>query len=104
LYGRQLRIWPVPDAAYTLDLMGLARLSPNPLSADADTNAWMTDGGSITRAQAKIIIYRDLLRDADGVALATDQLVRAGGNPDPASAKRKMAAQAYVGRQKAWSL
>lgn len=104
LYGQQLRIFPIPDAVYTLDLGGLARLGPNPLSADADTNAWMTDGAALIRAQAKILLYRDLLRDAEGVALATDQLVRAGGNPDPASAKRKMAAQAYTGRMKAWNL
>jgi len=99
LYGQQLRIWPIPDQAYTLDLMGLARLGPNPLTADADTNAWMTDGAAIIRPQAKILLYRDLLRDADGVQLATDQLVRATD-----AAKRKMGAQAYTGRQKAWSL
>jgi hypothetical protein len=99
LYGQQLRIWPVPDQVYTLSLMGLARLGPNPLVADGDTNAWMTDGAAITRAQAKILLYRDLLRDADGVALATDQLVRA-----TEAAKRKMGAQAFTGRQKAWSL
>lgn len=99
LYGQQLRIWPVPDQEYTLSLMGLARLGPNPLTADADTNAWMTDGAAIIRAQAKILLYRDLLRDADGVQLAMDQLARATD-----AAKRKMGAQAYTGRQKAWSL
>ena len=99
LYGQQLRIWPVPDQEYTLSLMGLARLGPNPLTADADTNAWMTDGAAIIRAQAKMLLYRDLLRDADGVQLAMDQLARATD-----AAKRKMGAQAYTGRQKAWSL
>jgi hypothetical protein len=104
LYGQQLRIWPVPDQAYPLDLNGLARLAPNPLSADSDTNAWMMDGASIIRAQAKILLYRDILRDDVGVTLATQQLVEAGGNPNPGSAKRKMAAQAYTGRMKAWNL
>lgn len=104
VYGRQLRLGRIPDQAYTLDLMGLARLGPNPLSGDSDTNAWMTEGGGIIRGQAKLILYRDLLRDDEGVALATDQIVRAGGNPDPASAKRKMAAQAYIGRIKPWNL
>jgi hypothetical protein len=84
--------------------MGLARLGPNPLSADADTNAWMTDGAGIIRGQAKLLLYRDILRDPDGVTLATQQLVEAGGTPNPQSAKRKMAAQAYTGTQKAWSL
>jgi len=104
LYGQQLRIFPLPDAAYTLDLMGLARLAPSPLSADGDTNAWMTDGAGITRGQAKLLLYRDVLRDPEGVALAQTQIVEAGGNPNPMSAKRKMAAQAYTGRQRAWSL
>lgn len=104
LYNQQLRIWPIPDGVYPLDLMGLARLAPNPLANDSDTNAWMTDGAAIIRAQAKLLLYRDILRDTEGAGLAIQQLVSAGGNPDPGSAKRKMAAQAYTGRQKAWSL
>lgn len=104
LYGQQLRIWPIPDQVYPLDLMGLARLAPNPLSADGDTNAWMTEGAGIIRGQAKVLLYRDVLRDPDGVALAKQQIAEAGGNPDPQSAKRKMAAQAYTGRQRAWNL
>jgi hypothetical protein len=104
IYGQQLRIWPIPDQAYTLSPMGLARLGPNPLSADSDTNAWMTDGGPIIRAQAQILLYRDIIRDTEGAALATQRLIEAGGNPNPASAKRKIGAQAYTGRMKAWSL
>jgi hypothetical protein len=104
IYGQQLRIWPVPDQAYTLSLMGLARLGPNPLSGESDTNAWMTDGASIIRAQAKILLYRDLLRDDEGMAIASQQLVEAGGTLNPASAKRKMAAQAFTGRIRPWSL
>jgi len=99
IYGQQLRIFPIPDGVYTLTLMGLARLGPNPLSNDSDTNGWMTDGASIIRAQAKILLYRDILRDADGVALAANQLDEA-----IAACKRKMAAQAFTGVQKAWSL
>jgi hypothetical protein len=104
LYGQQLRIWPIPNDAYTLDLMGLARLAPNPLSADSDTNAWMTDGAGVIRGQAKMLLYRDILRDTEGYGLARQQLIDAGGNPEPASAKRKMAAQAYTGPMKAWTL
>ena len=99
IYGQQLRIWPTPSGEYTLELGGLARLGPNPLSNDSDVNGWMTDGASIIRAQAKILLYRDILRDVDGVALAANQLDEA-----VAACKRKMAAQAYTGVQKAWSL
>ena len=104
IYGQQLRIWPIPDQAYTLTLMGLARLGSNPLSGDNDTNAWMTDGAAIIRAQAKMLLYRDIIRDTDGYNLAQQQLVEAGGTVNPGSAKRKMAAQAFTGRQRAWSL
>jgi hypothetical protein len=99
IYGQQLRIFPIPDAAYQLDLMGLARLGPNPLSADGDTNAWMTDGANLIRAQAKVLLYRDVVRDPDGMQLAMTQLAEA-----QSALKRKMAAQAFTGRQKAWSL
>jgi hypothetical protein len=64
----------------------------------------MTDGASIIRAQAKILLYRDLLRDDEGMAIASQQLVEAGGTLNPASAKRKMAAQAFTGRIRPWSL
>lgn len=104
IYGQQLRIFPIPDQEYRLDLMGLARLGPNPLSADTDTNGWMTDGAPIIRAQAEILLYRDIIRDTDGFALARQRLIEAGGNPEPASAKRKMAAQAFTGHMRAWSL
>ena len=104
LYGRQLRIFPVPNDAYRLDISGLGRLAPNPLTQETDTNAWMTDGAAIIRAQAKLLVYRDLLRDETGVALAQNQLVEAGGTLTPASAKRKMAAQAFTGRIRPWSL
>lgn len=103
IYGGQLRLWPIPDQEYRLDLMGLARLGPRPLSNDNDTNAWMTDGAGIIRGTAKMLLY-DKLRDEAGVAEAVREIVRFGGNPEPASAKRKMAAQAFTGRIRPWSL
>ena len=99
LYGAQLRIWPIPDQEYTLSLMGLARLSPNPLSDDSHTNAWMTEAEPLIRATAKMLLYRDILRDRDGAAGALELVKEA-----ESMLKRKMAAQAYTGRQKAWSL
>lgn len=104
IYGGLLRVFPLPDAVYTLDLGGLASLAPRPLSADVHENAWTNDGAGIICGQAKLLIYRDILRDSDGAALAVQQLVEAGGNPQPASARRKMAALAYTGRQRHVSL
>lgn len=50
-YGQQIRLYPIPDAAYTVRISGLIRLTT--LSADGDSNAWMTDGEELIRARAK---------------------------------------------------
>jgi len=99
IFNKQLRIFPVPNAVYDINLEGLARLSPNPLSADADTNAWMTDGEALIRHHAKFLLYRDILRDADGRAAAAEGAQEAQWNLE-----RKMAAHAYTGTQRAWNL
>lgn len=99
LYGDQLRIFPIPDQVYTLDLMGLARLGPNPLTVDDDTNAWLTEGEMLIRGQAEVLLYRDVIRDTEGVTIALG-LVSEGET----SLRRKMGAQAFTGRQRAWDL
>ena len=99
IYNNQLRLFPIPNAAYPLNLSALARLSPNPLSDDGDTNSWMTEGEALIRHQAKFIIYRDIVRDADGRALSAEGIQEAQW-----SLERKMAAKAYTGTQRAWTL
>lgn len=106
IFGNQLRLFPLPDGggpgvggAYPLNLSTLARLGPNPLTADADTNAWMTEGEPLIRQQAKLILYRDVLRDAEGISGAMAAIPEAEWR-----LKRLMAAKAYTGRQAAWRL
>jgi hypothetical protein len=94
IYGDQLRIFPTPDDAYELRLNGLARLGPNPLSSDNDTNGWMTDGEALIRHQAKFLLYRDVIRDKDGMALASEGIKEAEW-----SLKRKMSAKVMIGHQ-----
>jgi len=53
-----VRLFPTPDAVYTITMTGVENLGT--LSADADTNAWMTFGEELIRARAKYIIYRDI--------------------------------------------
>ena len=50
-YAQQIRLYPIPDAVYTVRISGLVRFAA--LSADADTNAWMTDGEALIRGRAK---------------------------------------------------
>jgi hypothetical protein len=59
----------------------------------------MTEGEGLIRAQAKIMLYRDIVRDMEGVSLAKDALAEAYS-----PLERKMAAKAKTGRIAPWSL
>lgn len=96
-FGDQLRIYPIPNGVFTLNLSTLARLAT--LSADADTNAWMTDGEVLIREHAKMILYRDVLRDPDGETNASKAVVEAEW-----ALKRRMAAKVATGTMRAWRL
>jgi hypothetical protein len=50
-YAQQLRLYPIPDGAYTVRISGLVRFAA--LSADGDSNAWMTDGETLIRGRSK---------------------------------------------------
>lgn len=105
IFGNQLRLFPIPDGAgpnsgsYVITISALARLGPNPLSDANDTNGWMTEGETLIREQAKLLIYRNLLRDEVGMKLAKDAIAEAQW-----ALKRKAAAKTMVGTVKAWNL
>ena len=105
IFGNQLRLFPIPDAAgpnagsYVITISGLARLGPNPMSDANATNEWMTEGETLIREQAKLIIYRNLLRDETGMKLCKDALQEANW-----ALKRKTAAKVMVGTVRPWSL
>lgn len=58
-----IRLNPVPNTVTAIFLDGYGKLTPYPLVADADTNAWMTDGELYIRALAKRNLLRDVIRD-----------------------------------------
>lgn len=60
-WGRQIRLYPVPDNAYEIRLSGLFKLPP--LVADGDTNAWTEEAEELIRQRAKAILYSQYLRD-----------------------------------------
>lgn len=64
-YAQQLRLYPIPSGVYTVRLSGVQRLTPDPLSADSDTNAWMTDGEELIRQRAKGDLLINTIRDPD---------------------------------------
>ena len=65
-YGKQLRLYPIPDAAYAVRVSGVFSLAD--LSATADTNAWMTDAEALIRSRAKRELLTHVIRDAEGAA------------------------------------
>lgn len=99
IFNNQIRFFPVPDAVYPINIDGLARLGPAPLSADGDTNAWMIAGEMLIRQQAKYIIYRDVIRDAEGKANAGEGIQEA-----QFQLERKGSAKLMTGYQRPWSL
>lgn len=62
-YRGQLRLYPIPSAVITVYLEGYGKLTPSPLVADGDTNAWLTSGELYIRALAKRNVVRDVIRD-----------------------------------------
>lgn len=95
IYEDRIRLHPIPDAAYDCVISGLASLSA--LTSDDATNAWMTYGEALIRQQAKLIIYRDITRDLDGVALAERGLAEALEN-----LRRRTYAKVATGRIAPW--
>lgn len=65
-YAKQLRLYPIPDAAYAVRISGVFSLSE--LSATADTNAWMVDAEALIRSRAKRELLTHVIRDAEGAA------------------------------------
>jgi len=50
MQGERIRLFPAPNGTYSLFANGIRRFSE--LSADADTNGWMTFGEELIRARA----------------------------------------------------
>lgn len=63
-FGQRIRIYPIPGATvYTIRLqLGPYRLTT--LSADSDTNAWLSEAYDMVKARAKYILAKDTLKDA----------------------------------------
>ncbi len=60
-FTQQIRMYPIPDTAYTVTLSYLTKFAA--LVADSDTNAWMTSAEEMIRQAAKRRIALDILYD-----------------------------------------
>jgi hypothetical protein len=57
-FNQKIRMYPIPDAVYTITLNYTYKLAT--LSADADTNVWMVEAENLIRLCAKRILARDI--------------------------------------------
>lgn len=60
-FGRQVRLHPIPDQAYTIRAASNPRLTA--LSADGDTNVWTTEAEELIRNRAKWDVFTNILYD-----------------------------------------
>jgi len=75
LSSGQILLYPTPDQAYALAIIGIFDLPA--LATDADSNAWTNEGADLIAGRTRMTLYRDVLRDAEGVALAKDAISEA---------------------------
>lgn len=62
--GATLRLWPTPNAVFTLKVIGSSLLAD--LSDDADDTVWTNDlAQDLICAHAKMTLFRDIFRDPD---------------------------------------
>lgn len=59
----ELRLYPIPNNQFTLELAGQADLTE--LSSDAATNAWMVHGEEMIRSRAIVDLLETYLQDYD---------------------------------------
>lgn len=68
-YNDQIRFWPIPDAVYTLQFTGLKQIDA-PTADDDDDTVWTNQAQDLICARARMTLYRDQFRDAEGAGLA----------------------------------
>jgi hypothetical protein len=79
-YGNALRLYPVPDQAYTVRIGAAVKVAAPASDAEA-SNHWMTSAERLIRSRAKLELALHVLKDealaatmAEGVREAWDQL------------------------------
>lgn len=60
-YKQSIRFFPIPNGAFPVTVSYVTRFAT--LSADSDTNAWMTDAEELIRNAAKLRLAVDVIKD-----------------------------------------
>ena len=67
-YNDLIYLYPRPDAVYTLNIYGIAKVAAP--SSGTDDNIWTNEAAPLIRAHTKMTLYRGVFRDPGGVQLA----------------------------------
>lgn len=59
--GTEIRLWPTPNAIFTLKIVGTRIFSE--LASDSDTNVWTNEASDVVAAHTRMTLYRDVLFD-----------------------------------------
>lgn len=86
-FDNSIRLWPIPNAVLAITFSYYQRFAE--LSADSDTNAWLTDGEELIRQRAKIILALDNLH-SDEIAERCVPLEQAALSALNAETRRRM--------------
>lgn len=91
-YGDTLRLYPAPNAVYTITMYYHGEILPV-LSSDSDTNAWTNQGETLIRNTAKADLCANVLRDPQAA-----QLAQAAAELSFKSLRREYDARSLTGR------
>ena len=69
-WGQVIRLYPVPSDAWTIRIQAHVKLAAPATDGEAD-NKWMIDAEELIRSRAKFNIYREVLNDPAGAAMAS---------------------------------
>lgn len=75
IYGEQIRLYPIPDGTYRLEMAMTYKLPE--LSATSDTNAWLDDGERLIRYYAKGLVLDEVIQGPEAEAQADRQFIKA---------------------------
>lgn len=67
--GDRIRLYPTPAGPVQLIVVGTFDVTPA-LTTDSASNAWTNEAADLIDGRARMTLYRDVLRDLEGVALA----------------------------------
>ena len=67
-YNEQIRLYPIPDNAYPVNVLYTKQFSE--LVNPGDTNVWVNEAANMIRTRAKYYLYRDTLQDPQNAAMS----------------------------------